>query len=222
MLVWSCGLQITLSMFFFFLVQILKKWRDNIWELIPVVTCCTFSLSLLRDNDITGVLDHTFCVEHNAYGEIIQHELKPNGKSIPVTEDTKKEYVRYGEGWACEYRKTTWSTLSHIFTVFMLIFSLIALKSVSCCILLKVECLICWQMTFSYLVSYRPSSLFSSVGCMWIGVSCMASRPSFWPCKKASMRLSLSTSSKPLTRRSWRYSRELLQNKSHYFTVDKI
>lgn len=47
-----------------------------------------------RDNDITGVLDHTFCVEHNAYGEIIQHELKPNGKGIPVTEDTKKEYVR--------------------------------------------------------------------------------------------------------------------------------
>lgn len=53
---------------------------------------------LRRDNDITGVLDHTFCVEHNAYGEIIQHELKPNGKSVPVTEDTKKEYVRYEGG----------------------------------------------------------------------------------------------------------------------------
>lgn len=49
---------------------------------------------VFSDNDITGVLDHTFCVEHNAYGEIIQHELKPNGKSIPVTQDTKKEYVR--------------------------------------------------------------------------------------------------------------------------------
>lgn len=52
-------------------------------------------LLLFRDNDITGVLDHTFCVEHNAYGEIIQHELKPNGKTISVSEDTKKEYVRY-------------------------------------------------------------------------------------------------------------------------------
>lgn len=52
-----------------------------------------------RDNDITGVLDHTFCVEHNAYGEIIQHELKPNGKSIPVTQDTKKEYVRLYVNW---------------------------------------------------------------------------------------------------------------------------
>lgn len=58
-----------------------------------------FCLPLLfRDNDITGVLDHTFCVEHNAYGEIIQHELKPNGKTISVSEDTKKEYVRY-EDW---------------------------------------------------------------------------------------------------------------------------
>lgn len=45
------------------------------------------------------MLDHTFCVEHNAYGEIIQHELKPSGKSIPVTQDTKKEYVRLYVNW---------------------------------------------------------------------------------------------------------------------------
>ncbi|XP_031695430.1 E3 ubiquitin-protein ligase SMURF2-like, partial [Anarrhichthys ocellatus] len=57
------------------------------------------SLVWILDNDITGVLDHTFCVEHNAYGEIIQHELKPNGKSVPVTEDTKKEYVRLYVSW---------------------------------------------------------------------------------------------------------------------------
>uniref|UniRef100_A0A673CIP1 HECT-type E3 ubiquitin transferase n=1 Tax=Sphaeramia orbicularis TaxID=375764 RepID=A0A673CIP1_9TELE len=57
------------------------------------------SLVWILDNDITGVLDHTFCVEHNAYGEIIQHELKPNGKSLPVSEDTKKEYVRLYVNW---------------------------------------------------------------------------------------------------------------------------
>ncbi|GCB71426.1 hypothetical protein scyTo_0001567 [Scyliorhinus torazame] len=57
------------------------------------------SLVWILENDITGVLDHTFCVEHNAYGEIIQHELKPNGKSIPVTEETKKEYVRLYVNW---------------------------------------------------------------------------------------------------------------------------
>uniref|UniRef100_A0A8C6XCE5 HECT-type E3 ubiquitin transferase n=1 Tax=Naja naja TaxID=35670 RepID=A0A8C6XCE5_NAJNA len=57
------------------------------------------SLVWILENDITGVLDHTFCVEHNAYGEIIQHELKPNGKSIPVTEESKKEYVRLYVNW---------------------------------------------------------------------------------------------------------------------------
>uniref|UniRef100_A0A4W5QXE8 HECT-type E3 ubiquitin transferase n=1 Tax=Hucho hucho TaxID=62062 RepID=A0A4W5QXE8_9TELE len=57
------------------------------------------SLVWILDNDITGVLDHTFCVEHNAYGEIIQHELKPNGKSVSVSEDTKKEYVRLYVNW---------------------------------------------------------------------------------------------------------------------------
>uniref|UniRef100_A0A4W5QFJ7 HECT-type E3 ubiquitin transferase n=1 Tax=Hucho hucho TaxID=62062 RepID=A0A4W5QFJ7_9TELE len=57
------------------------------------------SLVWILDNDITGVLDHTFCVEHNAYGEIIQHELKPNGKIIQVTQDTKKEYVKLYVNW---------------------------------------------------------------------------------------------------------------------------
>uniref|UniRef100_A0AAY5EAT6 HECT-type E3 ubiquitin transferase n=1 Tax=Electrophorus electricus TaxID=8005 RepID=A0AAY5EAT6_ELEEL len=57
------------------------------------------SLVWILENDITGVLDHTFCVEHSAYGQIIQHELKPNGKSVPVTEETKKEYVRLYVNW---------------------------------------------------------------------------------------------------------------------------
>lgn len=65
----------------------------NICILDFPMKCLSLS-SLPSENDITGVLDHTFCVEHNAYGEIIQHELKPNGKSIPVTEENKKEYVR--------------------------------------------------------------------------------------------------------------------------------
>ncbi|KAG8539289.1 hypothetical protein GDO81_021117, partial [Engystomops pustulosus] len=57
------------------------------------------SLVWILENDITAVLDHTFCVEHSAYGELIQHELKPNGKTIPVTEETKKEYVRLYVNW---------------------------------------------------------------------------------------------------------------------------
>lgn len=66
---------------------------SEIWILDFLVTCLSLFF-LSSENDTTGVLDHTFCVEHNAYGEIIQHELKPNGKSIPVTEENKKEYVR--------------------------------------------------------------------------------------------------------------------------------
>ncbi|XP_025778919.1 E3 ubiquitin-protein ligase SMURF1 [Puma concolor] len=57
------------------------------------------SLVWILENDITPVLDHTFCVEHNAFGRILQHELKPNGRNVPVTEDNKKEYVRLYVNW---------------------------------------------------------------------------------------------------------------------------
>uniref|UniRef100_A0A8C5R0P7 E3 ubiquitin-protein ligase n=1 Tax=Leptobrachium leishanense TaxID=445787 RepID=A0A8C5R0P7_9ANUR len=57
------------------------------------------SLVWILENDITPVLDHTFCVEHNAFGQILQHELKPNGRDVPVTEENKKEYVRLYVNW---------------------------------------------------------------------------------------------------------------------------
>uniref|UniRef100_W5MAZ4 E3 ubiquitin-protein ligase n=1 Tax=Lepisosteus oculatus TaxID=7918 RepID=W5MAZ4_LEPOC len=57
------------------------------------------SLVWILENDITPVLDHTFCVEHNAFGKFLQHELKPNGRNIPVTEENKKEYVRLYVNW---------------------------------------------------------------------------------------------------------------------------
>uniref|UniRef100_M3ZFP0 E3 ubiquitin-protein ligase SMURF1 n=1 Tax=Xiphophorus maculatus TaxID=8083 RepID=M3ZFP0_XIPMA len=57
------------------------------------------SLVWILENDITSVLDHTFCVEHNAFGKFSQHELKPNGRNVPVTEENKKEYVRLYVNW---------------------------------------------------------------------------------------------------------------------------
>ncbi|XP_018595509.1 E3 ubiquitin-protein ligase SMURF1-like isoform X1 [Scleropages formosus] len=57
------------------------------------------SLVWILENDITAVLDHTFCVEHNSFGKFLQHELKPNGRNIPVTEENKKEYVRLYVNW---------------------------------------------------------------------------------------------------------------------------
>lgn len=53
-----------------------------------------FTCLLYRENDITDVLEHTFCVDTEAFGKMSTHELKPGGKDITVTEDNKKEYVR--------------------------------------------------------------------------------------------------------------------------------
>ncbi|ESO94746.1 hypothetical protein LOTGIDRAFT_117914, partial [Lottia gigantea] len=53
------------------------------------------SLNWILENDIEEVLDHTFSVEHNSFGKVQEHELKPGGKNIPLTEENKKEYVRY-------------------------------------------------------------------------------------------------------------------------------
>ncbi|CAB1350401.1 unnamed protein product, partial [Coregonus sp. 'balchen'] len=57
------------------------------------------SLVWILENDISSVLDHTFCVEHSAFGKFLQHELKPNGRNLPVTEDNKKEYVKLYVNW---------------------------------------------------------------------------------------------------------------------------
>ena len=47
-----------------------------------------------RGNDITDIIDNTFSAEHEAFGELQSHELKPGGSDIPVTEENKKEYVK--------------------------------------------------------------------------------------------------------------------------------
>lgn len=47
------------------------------------------SIVWMLENDITGVLDHTFSVEDERFGEIVSVELKPGGKDIEVTEQNK-------------------------------------------------------------------------------------------------------------------------------------
>ena len=53
------------------------------------------SLGLLfdRENDITDVLDETFSITDESFGEQKQVDLKPGGRDIPVTNENKKEYV---------------------------------------------------------------------------------------------------------------------------------
>jgi E3 ubiquitin ligase SMURF1/2 len=56
-------------------------------------------LKWILDNDINGVLDTTFSVERDRFGKVIQHELKPNGHQLLVTNDNKKEYVNLYVQW---------------------------------------------------------------------------------------------------------------------------
>ena len=58
---------------------------------------------IIRKNDITDVLDETFSVTEDHFGEIIEMELKPGGANIAVTEENKKEYVEA----VVEYRTKT-------------------------------------------------------------------------------------------------------------------
>lgn len=45
------------------------------------------------DNDITDVLDLTFSVDDDRFGEMVTVDLKEGGRDIEVTEENKKEYV---------------------------------------------------------------------------------------------------------------------------------
>ena len=52
------------------------------------------SLKWMLENSITDIIDTTFSVEHDSFGVLKVHELKKNGRNIPVTEANKKEYVK--------------------------------------------------------------------------------------------------------------------------------
>jgi len=47
----------------------------------------------MLNNDIAGVIDYTFSVETDDFGQKKVIDLKPNGRLIPVTEENKREYV---------------------------------------------------------------------------------------------------------------------------------
>ncbi|KAF9571966.1 hypothetical protein EC968_010503 [Mortierella alpina] len=53
------------------------------------------SLVWMLENDITDIVDETFSVETDDFGNMKTVDLKPNGRNIPVTEENKHEYVKY-------------------------------------------------------------------------------------------------------------------------------
>lgn len=58
------------------------------------------SLQWIIDNDITDVLDLTFSAEDDQFGQIVEVDLKPDGRNIEVTEENKHEYVEL----ICEWK----------------------------------------------------------------------------------------------------------------------
>ncbi|XP_055525941.1 E3 ubiquitin-protein ligase HECW2 isoform X1 [Wyeomyia smithii] len=62
------------------------------------------SLQWIRDNDIgSGAsLGLTFCVTEELLGRVVERELKPGGKNIPVTEKNKREYLERMVKWRLE------------------------------------------------------------------------------------------------------------------------
>jgi len=52
------------------------------------------SLCWLKDNDISGLdLDLTFSVLEEIAGQVVEKDLKPSGRNIPVVEKNKREYI---------------------------------------------------------------------------------------------------------------------------------
>lgn len=62
------------------------------------------SLTWMLENDITDVLDLTFSVDDERFGEVFSVDLKPNGSEIDVTEENKREYVELVTEWRISKR----------------------------------------------------------------------------------------------------------------------
>ena len=51
------------------------------------------SMQFIMDTDDVECLDLTFTSESDVYGQKIEHELKPGGKDIKVTNENKKDFI---------------------------------------------------------------------------------------------------------------------------------
>lgn len=62
------------------------------------------SLTWMLENDITDVIENSFSVEDEKFGEVVTIDLKENGRNIPVTEENKKDYIELITQWRIEKR----------------------------------------------------------------------------------------------------------------------
>lgn len=62
------------------------------------------NLAWTLDNDIDDILELTFSVEDDQFGEIVTVDLKPGGRDIPVNNENKREYVELVTEWKISRR----------------------------------------------------------------------------------------------------------------------
>ena len=56
-------------------------------------------MSSCSENNISDILHNSFVVDHDHFGKLTAHELKPGGKDILVTEENKTDYIRLYVLW---------------------------------------------------------------------------------------------------------------------------
>ncbi|KAI4162533.1 MAG: hypothetical protein LQ342_003764 [Letrouitia transgressa] len=61
-------------------------------------------LSWILDNDPTNVLEQTFTVDDERFGEKLELELKPGGANITLNNENKKEYIDLVTEWRIQKR----------------------------------------------------------------------------------------------------------------------
>ncbi|KAI3649535.1 hypothetical protein MP228_005167 [Amoeboaphelidium protococcarum] len=62
------------------------------------------SLEWMMNNDITDILEQTFSVEDERFGEIYTVDLIDDGRNIPLTDENKKDYVELITQWRIKKR----------------------------------------------------------------------------------------------------------------------
>lgn len=60
------------------------------------------SLQWVKDNDITNILELTFTVNEEVFGQVTERELKSGGANLQVTEKNKKDYIERMTKWRVE------------------------------------------------------------------------------------------------------------------------
>jgi E3 ubiquitin-protein ligase NEDD4 len=74
--------------------MILKK-KITISDLESVDAGLYRGLVWMLDNPIADVIEDTFSITEEHFGEVVTIDLKEGGREIDVTEENKSEYVEY-------------------------------------------------------------------------------------------------------------------------------